>query len=416
MKLDEGGKQHPANFSDQPVHEIDSASPAWGRYWNDKLRSFVVEFPEVDGFCESSSLTFVVLQCSVAQCLSPLFGVVADCQLLSLDCDEAGLQGGINDENGRADYKLGGARAVFAEMYEILHAAGMILIQDNSVPATVTHNYRTDILLTGEIHYMLLQYHNRTAVGGRPLLERIPPQMAQSWWNFARVNVPPLKLPGGSTASKTIPKRSSSSPKKSSNSKDPLADRIAKATGKAGKVNRDREPNLILGLPVTLTTTRMAQAQPKLTGSKPHGTLDAKHKDVSMAAATVGVAVNGPGAAVNGQVRGSYGRGVVTRQPPKRAPKTAKETSMVKQVVDTIKNDLNGKADPLVSAKQSRATQAQSKANKRQSIGKVIEDTNIISKMVVDPKVPLAQPFAPKPELDPYLADNATDATPGLHS
>lgn len=190
MKLDEGGKQHPANFSDQPVHEIDSASPAWGRYWNDKLRSFVVEFPEVDGFCESSSLTFVVLQCSVAQCLSPLFGVVADCQLLSLDCDEAGLQGGINDENGRADYKLGGARAVFAEMYEILHAAGMILIQDNSVPATVTHNYRTDILLTGEIHYMLLQYHNRTAVGGRPLLERIPPQMAQSWWNFARVNVP----------------------------------------------------------------------------------------------------------------------------------------------------------------------------------------------------------------------------------
>lgn len=97
---------------------------------------------------------------------------------------------GINDENGRADYNIGGARAVFSEMYEILHAARMVLIQDNSVPATVTHNYRTDILLTGEIHYMLLQYHNRTAVGGRPLLERVPPEMAQSWWNFARVNVP----------------------------------------------------------------------------------------------------------------------------------------------------------------------------------------------------------------------------------
>lgn len=54
VKINKNGKQHPANFSDQLVHEIDSASPAWGKYWNGQLRSFVAEFPDVDGFCESS--------------------------------------------------------------------------------------------------------------------------------------------------------------------------------------------------------------------------------------------------------------------------------------------------------------------------------------------------------------------------
>jgi hypothetical protein len=100
------------------------------------------------------------------------------------------VQTGVNDKHGRADYDLGGARALFAEMYQIIHAKGMIQIQDNSVPALTAFNYYTDILLTGEIHYMLLQYHNLTHVAGESLHKRIEPTMAQSWWAAAQANVP----------------------------------------------------------------------------------------------------------------------------------------------------------------------------------------------------------------------------------
>ena len=57
VQINEGGKQHPGNFSNQAVHEVNSASPAWGKYWNDHLRSFVAEFPDVDGFCKPTSIS-----------------------------------------------------------------------------------------------------------------------------------------------------------------------------------------------------------------------------------------------------------------------------------------------------------------------------------------------------------------------
>ena len=110
----EGGKDHPGNFSNQPIHKVATSSAAWSEYWNGHLQRFVNEF-DVDGFY----------------------------------CDESDLQTGINDANGRANFDLGGARELFAKMYEIVNSKGMVLIQDNSAPAVPAINYRTDILLTG---------------------------------------------------------------------------------------------------------------------------------------------------------------------------------------------------------------------------------------------------------------------------
>ena len=65
VQIKEGGKQHPANFSNQAVHEVNSASPAWGKYWNTHLRSFVAEFPDVDGFCKPTRHSIALVLHSV---------------------------------------------------------------------------------------------------------------------------------------------------------------------------------------------------------------------------------------------------------------------------------------------------------------------------------------------------------------
>eukprot|EP01047_Picozoa_sp_COSAG01_P043043 COSAG01_NODE_3799_length_5686_cov_6.512619_2_plen_646_part_00 len=145
-------RQHGTN---QSIYRVAVSSPAWAPYFTGHLQSFLEEF-----------------------------------DLSGIYCDEAGLQAGINDVKGRANFGLSAARDLFAQIYEIVHEHGMVMMQNHGGPVVATNNYHTDMVLMGEAHYWLLQYRNLTHNEGRPLMERIQPAMAQAWWVPVAQNLP----------------------------------------------------------------------------------------------------------------------------------------------------------------------------------------------------------------------------------
>ena len=155
VESNHSGKPHVSHGHDQSVYRVAVSSPSWATYWVGHLQSFLEEF-----------------------------------DLSGIYCDEAGIQAGINDATGRANYGLSAARDLFTKIYRVVHEHGMVMMQNHGGPVVATNNYHTDMVLMGEAHYWILQYRNLSHVEGRPLMQRISPQMAQAWWVPVRYNLP----------------------------------------------------------------------------------------------------------------------------------------------------------------------------------------------------------------------------------